>query len=99
MLGRLDSYQNANLAPEHLKQVIQNNSAQETEKTAKEFEALFVQMTLKQMRPTPNEDGILNAGQSEEIFHDFLEQAIAKEISESPNNNFGIADAMMKQGF
>lgn len=99
MLDRIDNYQNANFAPEHLKQIINKNTQEEKVNAAKEFEALFVQMSLKEMRPKPSEGGFFNAGQSEQMFYDFMDEAIAKEISKSPSNSFGIADMMLKQGF
>ena len=62
---------------------------------AQQFEAMFVQMSLKQMRPKM-EDGLFNSGLAEDVFYQFLDEAIAKEIARSPNN-FGIADSVAKE--
>lgn len=65
------------------------------QRAAEDFEAMFVQMSLKQMRPK-TEDGLFNSGLAEDVFYQFLDEAIAKEIAKSPNN-FGIADSVAKE--
>jgi Rod binding domain-containing protein len=65
------------------------------QKAAEDFEAMFVQMSLKQMRPKM-EDGLFNSGLAEDVFYQFLDEAVAKEIAKSPNN-FGIADSVAKE--
>lgn len=62
-----------------------------------DFEAVFIQLALKEMRPKIK-DGLFNAGTAEEIFYQFMDEAIAKDIAGS-ENNFGIADAMQQQLF
>lgn len=62
---------------------------------AEDFEAMFIQMSLKQMRPKM-EDGLFNNGLAEDVFYQFLDEAVAKEIAKSPNN-FGIADSVAKE--
>ena len=64
--------------------------------TAEDFEAMFVQLSLKEMRPKM-EGGLFNDGLAQDVFYQFMDEAIAKEISHS-TNNFGIADAMLRQG-
>lgn len=57
----------------------------------REFEGLFVEMMLKEMRGTLNkENDILDGGQAEEIFEDMLYQEYAKGMTKS--TNFGLAD-------
>lgn len=73
----------------------QTNKAKET---AEDFEAMFVQLSLKQMRPKL-EGGLFNDGLAQDVFYQFMDEAIAKEIARSPSNNFGIAASMMQQGF
>ncbi len=65
------------------------------QKAAEDFEAMFVQMSLKQMRPK-TEEGMFNSGLAEDVFYQFLDEAVAKEIAKSPNN-FGIADSVAKE--
>lgn len=70
-------------------------SDKKLEETAQEFESVFIQTSLKHMRPQESK-GLFNAGMAESIFMDYLDEAIAKEISKSANN-FGIADAVIQQ--
>lgn len=78
-------------------EAIQKAQYKHNKETAQDFEAMFVQMSLKEMRPKL-EGGIFNHGLAEDVFYQFLDEAIAKEIAKS-ENNFGIADQMMQQGF
>jgi Rod binding domain-containing protein len=64
---------------------------------AQDFEAVFIQSSLKAMRPKL-EGGLFNDGLAVDVFYQFMDEAIAKDISRS-KNNFGIADALMKQNF
>ncbi len=59
---------------------------------AQDFESLFIQMSLKDMRPKTN-DGYFSAGMAEDVFYQFMDEAIAKEVAKS-EDNFGIAQAM-----
>ncbi len=78
---------NSLLSPEQLKI--------KEQKAAEDFEALFIQMSLKQMRPK-TEDGLFNSGLAEDVFYQFLDEAVAKEVAASPNN-FGLADSVTKE--
>ena len=64
---------------------------------AQDFEAVFIQQSLKQMRPK-QEGGLFNDGQHTEVFYQFMDEAIAKDISRS-ENNMGIADQLIEQNF
>jgi Rod binding domain-containing protein len=72
------------------------SSRRETE-AAQDFESVFIQMSLKQMRPS-TQGGLLSAGMAEDVFYQFLDEAIAKEMAKS-DNNFGIAEAVERQVF
>lgn len=72
------------------------NSRREAE-AAQDFESVFIQMSLKQMRPT-SQGGLFSAGMAEDVFYQFLDEAIAKEIAKS-ESNFGIAEAVERQVF
>lgn len=86
-----------NIAPEHLKDVLNKKGKEAELKAAQEFEAVFIQTSLKAMRPK-FEDGLFGGAQEMEIFHQFFDEEIAKEISKSPNN-FGIQDQVLQQHF
>ena len=64
---------------------------------AQDFEAMFIQSSLKEMRPK-KEGGLFNDGLAVDIFYQFMDEAIAKEIAHS-ENNFGLADQLIKQNF
>jgi|GEM_PF-3479721 len=72
-------------------------SRRETE-AAQDFESVFIQMSLKQMRPTSPSQGYFSAGMAEDVYFQFLDEAIAKEVAKS-EQNFGIAEAMQQQVF
>lgn len=97
-LAPITNLNNENLAPEHLKQVLNRRGKDQELESAQEFESLFIQSMLKEMRPKSEEDGLLGGGLSEDVFYQMMDEAIAKEIAKSPNN-FGIAQSVMKQNF
>ena len=74
-----------------------HRSKQKQLEAAQDFEAVFIQSSLKAMRPKM-EGGLFNDGLAVDVFYQFMDDAIAKDISRS-KNNFGIADALMKQNF
>ena len=75
-----------------------DEKAKATQKeAAQDFEAMFIQQSLKQMRPKP-EGGLFNDGLAVDVFYQFMDEAIAKDISRSPNN-FGLADQLIQQNF
>ncbi|HOZ71751.1 MAG TPA: rod-binding protein [Spirochaetales bacterium] len=57
-----------------------------------EFESIFVNMMLKEMRGTVEKSGLIDGGQAEEIFSDMLYDEYAKDMSK--NAGFGLADAV-----
>ncbi len=64
---------------------------------AEDFEAVFIQMSLKQMRPQSKE-GFLSGGMAEDIFYQFFDEAISKEMAKS-NDNLGLATALKQEYF
>ncbi len=64
---------------------------------AEDFEALFVQMFLKEMRPKI-EDGLFHSGDSEEMFYQFFDEAVAKEVAKS-DSGFGLKQQLGKELF
>ncbi len=57
-----------------------------------EFESIFVNMMLKEMRATVDESGLIDGGQAEDIFSDMLYDEYAKSMTKSAG--FGLADAV-----
>jgi Rod binding domain-containing protein len=72
-------------------------SANAQKEAAQDFEALFIQSSLKEMRPK-QDGGLFNDGLAVDIFYQFMDEAVAKDIAHSPNN-FGLADQLIKQNF
>jgi len=81
-----------------LTQVLKRGGAQKELESAQEFECMFIQSMLKEIRPKTDEDGLFSSGLGEDVVYQMMDEAIAKEIAKSPNG-FGIADAVMKQNF
>ena len=72
-------------------------SANAQREAAQDFEAMFIQSSLKDMRPK-QEGGLFNDGLAVDIFYQFMDEAVAKEIAHS-ENNFGLADQLIQQNF
>ncbi|MBU1082259.1 MAG: rod-binding protein [Spirochaetes bacterium] len=58
----------------------------------REFESIFVNMMLKEMRGTVQKSGLIDGGQAEDIFSDMLYDEYAKGMTR--NAGFGLADAV-----
>jgi len=64
-------------------------------KQCEEFESIFVNLMLKEMRKTVDKSGILDGGQAEDIFQDMLYDEYAKDMTKSAR--FGLADQVYLQ--
>ncbi len=64
-------------------------------KQIQEFESIFVNMMVKEMRATVGKEYIMNGGQAEEIFSDMLYDEYSKGMTKA--SNFGLADAIYRQ--
>jgi len=58
----------------------------------REFESIFVNMMLKEMRGTVEKSGLIDGGQAEDIFSDMLYDEYAKDMTKAAG--FGLADAV-----
>lgn len=58
----------------------------------REFESIFVNMMLKEMRGTVEKAGLIDGGQAEEIFTDMLYDEYAKDMTKAAG--FGLADSV-----
>ena len=61
----------------------------------KEFESVFIQEMLKAMRSTVPEGGLVDAGQSEDMFTSLLDEHVARAAAERSEG--GLADALYRQ--
>lgn len=64
-------------------------------KECQEFESIFVNMMLTEMRKTVDKSGLMDGGQAEDIFQDMLYDEYAKDMTKSAN--FGLADQVYLQ--
>lgn len=74
----------------------QATNRQETLKNAcRDFESLFVNYMLKQMRQTVPQDGLFGGGQAEKMYTSMMDTEVAKEISRQ--RGLGLAPMMYHQ--
>ncbi|MCE2928938.1 MAG: rod-binding protein [Candidatus Caenarcaniphilales bacterium] len=71
-----------------------NSTLEDKKKAAQDFESLYLQISLKEMRPKL-EGGLFNSGLAEEVYREFLDEALAKEISKS--DTMGLQESLIKQ--
>ena len=64
-------------------------------KATQDFEAVFLALTLKQIRSTIEKDEFLNGGMGEEIFTEMLDQQLAEKTASSGTT--GIAQMLFRQ--
>ena len=63
--------------------------------TCKEFESLFINMMMKEMRKTVPESELLSSSFATDTYQEMLDEEISKAASKG--NGIGIADAMYRQ--
>jgi flagellar protein FlgJ len=78
-------------APAHVDQ----DSPEAIQEVAQNFESLFINELMKNMRKTLPADGILNKGFANNVFNSMLDQEYSKIASRS--GQFGLADAIARQ--
>ena len=75
-------------------QFLQNKNNKDLEAVADQFESLFVYQMLKQARQSKLADGIFSS-EAQETFQNMLDIEYSQILSNK--NNFGIANALIKQ--
>ncbi len=83
-----------NLVNKKLSSDLANNKSSELKDVAEQFEAIFVHQMLKQARQGKLADGIFNS-EAQDTFNNMLDIEYSQILSKK--NNFGIADALIKQ--
>jgi len=76
-----------------LRVAAKQNSPEALKATAKQFEALFVNMMMKSMRDATPQDGIMDSSQSK-MFTGMLDEQISQKIA---NRGIGLADMLVRQ--
>jgi len=65
------------------------------DQACRDFESVFINYTLQQMRRTVPKEGLFNGGQAEEIYTSMLDNETAKSISR--HGGLGLADLLRQQ--
>ena len=73
---------------------LKKTNHQELKDVAEQFEAIFVHQMLKQARQSKLADGLFNSD-AQDTFNNMVEIEYSKILSKK--NNFGIAEALIKQ--
>lgn len=76
-----------------LQQAARRNSPEALKATAKQFEALFMNMVMKSMREATPQEGLFDSDQSR-MYTTMLDQQISQKLSE---RGVGLADALVRQ--
>lgn len=86
--------------PNVIKEKMNNIGQMEDDKklmeVCRDFESIFVQMMLKEMRNTIHEDGFVEKSQGTKIFEEMHMEELAKEMTKG-DNSIGIAKMMYEQ--
>lgn len=72
-------------------------SQQDTElnKACRDFESIFVNYMMKQMRQTVMKQEVMGTSRSEELYTSMLDSEVAKNVSQA--RGIGLADVLYKQ--
>jgi peptidoglycan hydrolase FlgJ len=65
------------------------------EKSCRDFEAIFVNLMLQQMRQTVPQDGLLDGGRAEEIYTSMMDDEVAKAVTQQ--RGMGLASMLYRQ--
>src|SRR5688500_2256193 len=76
-----------------LRQAAQKNSPDALKETAKQFEALFMNMVMKSMREATPQDGIFDSEQSR-MYTAMLDQQMSQNLAK---RGVGLADVLVRQ--
>ena len=73
---------------------LQGNKNKELRDVAEQFESIFIHQMLKQARQSKLAEGIFNS-EAQDTFNNMLDMEYSEILSKK--NNFGIAEALIKQ--
>jgi len=83
------------ISPIKGKKTVSEARKAEIRKASVEFQAIFVEMMLKSMRDTTNQDKLTGGGHGEEVYGSLLDREYASAISR--RGNMGLAEMMEQQ--
>jgi len=79
---------------QHLRSSNADSDPEQLRGAARKLEAYFLHVLIREMRKTVPPNPILYGGKTEEIFQDFLDEEISKELAIS--NQLGLADLVCR---
>lgn len=79
----------------HQDRIVNERSAGEVKKVAKDFESLFLEIVLRSMRNTVPKSGLIDGGNAEDIYRSLLDSEYAKTMSSTGHS--GLAAQIEKQ--
>ena len=85
----------APVSAQKARQVETGTKTQELHQACRDFESLFVQQLLKEMRKTVPRDGLMNGGQAEQMYSEMLDGEMARQISNQ--GGIGLAPIIFAQ--
>lgn len=78
-----------------LKKAAESGDTVALKNVCKDFEAIFVQMIMKNMRNTVPDDGLFEKSQAQSIFEGMLDEEFSQKISSA--GGFGLSDMLFTQ--
>ena len=72
-----------------------NANDQQAKDACKEFEALFINMMLKELRATVNKSGLMDGGKAEEVFTSLMDTQMSREMA--AQGGIGLAEMLYRQ--
>ncbi len=73
----------------------EKDTPQMLEKACKDFESIFIDHMMREMRKTIPQDGLLDGGQAEQLYTGMLDTEMAKSISSQ--GGMGLASVLYRQ--
>ncbi len=87
--------QEANQFKEMLEKAQQSENSEDLKSACKQFESIFTNILLKNMRRTVGDGGLTEKSQAREMFEEMLDEKIAEEVSKG--QGIGLAQTIYEQ--
>ncbi len=72
-----------------------NADSQKLQEACAEFESLFINLVMKQMRKTVAKSGLIDGGKGEQVFTEMMDEQISKQVA--LRQGIGLKDALIEQ--
>ena len=74
---------------------VSDESNQQARQACAEFEALFINMMLKELRATVNKSGFMDGGKAEELYTGLMDTQISRDLADQ--GGIGLAEMLSRQ--